>query len=401
MRNDHTRTMELGVVGREGELASVRAFVEQADGGLPALVLEGEPGSASRRFGSQASSTRVRGARCSSSRPAEAERGLTHAGLGDLFEDVFATSLPDSRRRRRRALEGRAPPRGAPDVRVDHRALAVAVRDVLQLLSDRDAGPRCSRRRSVARPVVVERAWRSRCDGLAAEAAFSSCSPGGSSRRSRGSEHALCGRSVERVPVGPLSVGALHRLLGDRFGRSFATPDTAPDPRAVGRESVLCARVGPRARRRRRPARTASGSRDARGAGPRRLQGFPPRRAMRSRSPRRSGAPSESLLEQQASRPVALEPALAARVVERENGTIRFTHPLLSSALYPDLGRQAPAFTIHCGSRRPTPSSGRATSRCRATGRTPDRAAVLDEAAAAADVAPRPWLPSSPSKLCG
>ena len=36
----------------------------------------------------------------------------------------------------------------------------------------------------------------------------------------------------------------------------------------------------------------------------------------------------------------ALDPALAAHVVERANGTIRFTHPLLSSALYNDLGDQ-------------------------------------------------------------
>ena len=34
----------------------------------------------------------------------------------------------------------------------------------------------------------------------------------------------------------------------------------------------------------------------------------------------------------------ALAPAFAAHVIERENGTIRFTHPLLSSVLYLDLG---------------------------------------------------------------
>jgi hypothetical protein len=34
----------------------------------------------------------------------------------------------------------------------------------------------------------------------------------------------------------------------------------------------------------------------------------------------------------------ALDPALAAHVIERENGMIRFTHPLLSSVLYADLG---------------------------------------------------------------
>src|SRR5262249_23277879 len=36
--------------------------------------------------------------------------------------------------------------------------------------------------------------------------------------------------------------------------------------------------------------------------------------------------------------PDALEPALAAHVVAREDGTIRFTHPLLSSVVYRDLG---------------------------------------------------------------
>jgi predicted ATPase len=36
--------MELEVVGREAELASIRAFVERSDEGSAALVLEGEAG---------------------------------------------------------------------------------------------------------------------------------------------------------------------------------------------------------------------------------------------------------------------------------------------------------------------------------------------------------------------
>ena len=46
------------------------------------------------------------------------------------------------------------------------------------------------------------------------------------------------------------------------------------------------------------------------------------------------------LLEQAGVPEGALDPALAAHVVERDDGTIRFTHPLLSSALYNDLGDQ-------------------------------------------------------------
>src|SRR4029077_9706626 len=37
-----------------------------------------------------------------------------------------------------------------------------------------------------------------------------------------GVEQALGAERVRRLPLGPLSVGALHRLLRDRLGRSFA-----------------------------------------------------------------------------------------------------------------------------------------------------------------------------------
>src|SRR6185437_16848728 len=50
------------------------------------------------------------------------------------------------------------------------------------------------------------------------------------------------------------------------------------------------------------------------------------------------GAPSESLLERVGISADVLEPAIEAHVIERERGTIRFTHPLLSSVLYADLG---------------------------------------------------------------
>jgi DNA-binding CsgD family transcriptional regulator len=52
------------------------------------------------------------------------------------------------------------------------------------------------------------------------------------------------------------------------------------------------------------------------------------------------GTPSESLLQRAGISPDALAPAVAAHVIERENGTIRFTHPLLSSVLYLDLGAE-------------------------------------------------------------
>ncbi len=52
------------------------------------------------------------------------------------------------------------------------------------------------------------------------------------------------------------------------------------------------------------------------------------------------GTTSVSLLERAGVPADALDAAVAARVIERENGMIRFTHPLLSSVLYADLGEE-------------------------------------------------------------
>jgi len=52
------------------------------------------------------------------------------------------------------------------------------------------------------------------------------------------------------------------------------------------------------------------------------------------------GTASESLLKRAGVATDALDAAVAARVIERENGMIRFTHPLLSSVLYDGLGKE-------------------------------------------------------------
>src|SRR5439155_1758621 len=50
------------------------------------------------------------------------------------------------------------------------------------------------------------------------------------------------------------------------------------------------------------------------------------------------GAPSSSLLERAGVDPQALDAAVVAQVIERADGTLRFSHPLLSSVLYAELG---------------------------------------------------------------
>src|SRR2546423_9247610 len=130
--------MVFEIVGREAELASLDAFIDETEGGAAALVLEGEAGvGKSTLWGAAVEHARVRGLTVLSSRPAEAERGLGNVGLGDLLEGVIDDVLAALLTPRRRALQVallREEVSGEP---VDRRTLAVAVHDALQLLSDR------------------------------------------------------------------------------------------------------------------------------------------------------------------------------------------------------------------------------------------------------------------------
>src|SRR4029079_13527295 len=147
---------------------------------------------------------------------------------------------------------------------------------------------------------------------------------------------------VERLRIGPVSVGALHRILQDRFGRPFARQTLLRIQEQSGGHPRFALELGrvldddvdpleplPVPATLEELVRTRL---DALPAGTRDTLAFVAA----------LGAPSEalleSLLERSAASPGALSPALAAQVVERDRGAIRFTHPLLSSVLYNDLG---------------------------------------------------------------
>ncbi len=126
------------VLGRERELGSVYAFLDRTVEGIAGFVLEGEPGiGKSALWLAAVRGAQERGFVVLSSRPAEAERGLAHAGLSDLLDGVFDDVVPVLTRPRRRALEVALLREETTDDPVDRRALAVAVLDVLQLLSER------------------------------------------------------------------------------------------------------------------------------------------------------------------------------------------------------------------------------------------------------------------------
>lgn len=326
--------MAVDIVGREVELASIHAFLKRPAEGPVALVLEGEAGiGKSTLWLTGVEAARERGFRVLVSRPAEAERGLTHAGLGDLFENVLESVLPALPAPRRHALEVAFLVEEDPDG-FDPRTLGVAVRSALEVLA-------------ADGPVVLAIDDAQWLDPSSASAlAFALRRLGdrsillllarrlGERAETPDLEPAIRDDRVERLHVGPLSLGAIHQLLQAHLALTLARPTllrvhetSGGNPfYALELARVLGADVGPT-----QPLRV-----------PESLEGL-----VRARVDKLPRATQESLLlAAAAGRPSAelfasldvtehvLDRALAARVIERTDGTIRFTHPLLASVVY-------------------------------------------------------------------
>jgi AAA ATPase domain len=319
------------VVGRDSELRSIYAFLDAPVEAPAGLVLEGEPGiGKSTLWLAAVAAARERGFLVLVSRPAEAERAFVHVGLGDLFDRVLDGVIGELSPPRRRALEVALLRDENPDDVADHRALAVAVHDVLGLLSER-------------KPVVVA------IDDVQWLDPSSASALGFALRRLDAAVRLVFARrlepseleqavDVERLPIGPLSVGALHRLLHDRLGTPLARQtllriheQSGGNPFfALELARALDAEVDPLA-----PLPVPEKLDELVRA---RLAGLP--RTTRDALALASalGTPPEPLLERAGVAADALEPAVEAHVIERGGGTIRFTHPPLSSVLYADLG---------------------------------------------------------------
>jgi len=334
--------MALEIVGREEELASVRAFIDGAHDAPAALVLEGEAGiGKSTLWLAGVEHARAQGLRVLLSRPAEAERSLAHTGLGDFFADVLGDVLPALPRPRRRALEiALLLEEAADDEGVDHRAVSVAVRDALELLGNRtplviavDDVQWLDLSSSSALAFALRRLASSHVLLLVTRRVTAAAD------RSE-LERGLPPERLSRVPVGPLSAGAIHRLLHDRLGRSFPRQTLLRIHERSGGNPFFALELA-------RVVRVDSDPLEplrvpetldelVRG----RLAGLPASTRDALALAAALGTPSVSLLESAGVAADELEPAAAAHVIDREDGTIRFTHPLLSSVLYRDLGEQ-------------------------------------------------------------
>ena len=276
-----------------------------------------------------------------SSRPSEPERGLTYVGLGDLFEPIVDEVLPDLPAPRRRALEVALLREEATDDPVASRTVAVAVRDALELLSERrstlvavDDVQWLDPASSHALAFALRRLDSSAVTVLLAKRLSDET-------RQSELEQALGGDRLQHVAVGPLSVGALHRFLRDRLGAPFPRQTLLRIHERSGGNPFFAleiARALPADVEPLRPLPVPEALDELVRA---RLEALPARTRKALAVAAAVGTASESLLEQAGVSAKSLEPAVAARIIERDGPLIRFTHPLLSSVLYGDLGPRA------------------------------------------------------------
>ena len=358
------------IVGRTEELDALFAFVEDAKAGPAALVLEGDPGiGKSTLLEAAVEHGREQGIRVLLARPTEPERGLGHVALGDLLDGTLDDVLPVLPPPRRHALEVMLLLAEPDDDAVDPRAVALATRSALEALAERT-------------PLLVaiddvqwldpssERALAfalRRLDGecpLRLLLARRSRTAVGA-RACAGPEHFL------RLAVAPLEHRRAPPVPPCPARPSLRAPDAAAHPRAVGRESVLRPRAGPRRRPRRRPDAAAARSRDAGGARPTATRGTTRVDPRRARAPLGVGLGVAGICSSapRSGRPRSsrrLPPRCSSATTASSDSPIRCWPPS-STAAWATSGSP---FTR--GSRRSwtSRSSGRATSRSRGRPRT-------------------------------
>jgi DNA-binding CsgD family transcriptional regulator len=330
------------VIGREIELATLDRFLESIPDGPGALLLSGEPGIGKTTVWREGlASARERGHRTLSCGPVEAETRLSYAALGDLLEPVLEDALPTLAEPQRRALEVallRVPSEGA---RADQRAVSLAVLGCL-----RDAAS--------TTPVVVaidDIQWmdlpslrvlqfvvrRLKEEAIGVMAAARTADP---DEDRLGAGNVLPEDRVQRVHVGPLSVDAIERVLRDKVGGDFARSTLLGLHQASGGNPFFAQEIGRALLR--RGGEVAAGERPP-----------IPERLQELVEDRLEGLPGETLEALEAvsalSTPTLdavaaatdpsdfdrrLNPALDSGVVELAGDRLRFTHPLLASAVY-------------------------------------------------------------------
>jgi len=335
--------MALDVIGRDEELGLIQAFLADVEQGPSALVLSGEPGIGKTILWAKGvEEAEQRFSRVLTCHGVEAEASLSFAGLSDLLGEALDEVAPSLLSPRRRALEVAlllVEPGEGPS---DAHAIGLAVLDVLRALAERG-------RLLVALDDVQ---WLDASSAGVLQIAFRRLrdEPIGVLATLRTApevaapfelERGIRQERLQRLSLGPLSLGALHRLLRERLGLELTRPELVRVREATAGNPFFVLELG------RELVRT--GTRPAAG------QELPVPESLRELlGGRLARLPAETvdvLLQAAAlARPTvdlvaetygdrdrvleAIETAVREGVVELDGSRVDFSHPLLASICY-------------------------------------------------------------------
>jgi DNA-binding CsgD family transcriptional regulator len=330
------------VIGRESELAILHRFLDSIPTGPSALLLSGEPGIGKTTVWKEGLVGALeRGYVTLSCGPVEAETRLSYAALGDLLEPILEEALPTVPEPQRKALEVallRSPSSGG---RADQRAVSLAVLGCLRSVASTS-------------PVVVAvddiqwmdipsvrvlqfvvRRLKDEQVGLmtAARDARADDDP-------LGVVSAFAEDRADAVHIGPLSQDALERVLRAKVGEGFSRTTLLSLHEMSGGNPFFAREIGLALLRR--------------GGGVTAGEGLPiPDRLQELIEDRLGGLPARTVealeVVSALSTPTLdaiaaatdpsevdrrLDPAIENGVVEVVGDRLRFTHPLLASAVY-------------------------------------------------------------------
>lgn len=324
------------IIGRPEELQALARFVDAVPVGGHALLLEGDAGIGKTALWQEGTAAARRSdVRVLAARAGQAETRIAFATVLDLFAPTLDETLPQLPPVQRRALEIalllREPDGAPPEVRVLGLALVSAVRalarerPVLLALDDVQwVDPSSAEilafmlRRLEGEPVGVLATVRGRPvrAPLALDPAFA---------------------ALERLPVGPLSIGAIHRMLWGRLSLNLPRPLLVRVHETSGGNPFYALELG----------RALADGTILPGSGPMslpeslqsvvaaRLDTLPRRVRETLVAVAALAAPTVTLLESLAPDAVDdVERAQGRGVLELDGDRIRFTHPLFAPACY-------------------------------------------------------------------
>ena len=334
--------MATEIIGREEELAELRRFLDAVDRVPAAFVMEGEPGIGKTvLWTAGVELAQARDLRVLTAIPATAETRLSFAALADLLRPVLANVLDNLPSPQRRALEVALLLRDAEGPPPDHRAVAFAFTSAVRALAREG-------------PVVVAVDDIQWLDGPSAfmvefalrrlrdePVAFLFTLRTGEEPAPLRLERALPQEGFRRLTIGPLSLGVLHRLLSERLDLVLSRPKLRRIRELSGGNPFFALELGRAVRRgaiRLEPGELLPGT----------LAAVVRDRLMLLPGETRTALLTASALSQPTLAVVAaavggdpeprLAPALEAHVIELHNDRIRFSHPLLASAVYSGAG---------------------------------------------------------------